>query len=379
MTEKKTDNKIYNIEFLRIIGCIVIIVLHLFNSYCFGSMFNNIELYGKLQIMTSNGQKAVDLFFILSGFLFAYKLNTTKTTLDFIKHKIKRFYPVLIFVILLCFIASLFKIGTFNIYEAIITLAGLNGTGLYNAWGTIFVFWYVSSLLFVLTLFYYLLKNYQAKNVNLFIAIGIFFAYTLILSHTNGHIGGKIENINNIFNLGILRAFAGVGIGYFIALWYKTEHNTFQTNCRLKTYLFTICEFCCLFFIINNLMFHKIKYNNDIICIIIFALTLTLFVAKQGYISRILDSSFWAKISKYSYSLFMTHWFVYYILKNTLWKYHKDFVYSCPELQICIALSLVFFLGIATYHFIEVPCNIYKRNERERERVKLIFNYNFAI
>lgn len=355
--------KIKNIEFLRIIGCMSIVMLHLFNDYGLHSIFPNIELYNKFQTMTSNGQKAVDLFFILSGFLFAYRFNATRTTFDFVKLKIIRFFPVLLFVILLCFIASLFKIGTFNIYEMIITLAGLNGTGLYNTWGTVFVFWYVSSLLFILTLFHYLLKNYQTKNVNLFIALGIFFSYTMILSYTHGHIYGKIENINNVFNLGILRAFAGVGIGYFIALWYKTRYNSpLQSNhYRLKTWLYTICEFCCLYFMINNLMFHNIKYNNDIIFIIIFALTLVLFITKQGYISRILDVSFWSKISKYSYSIFMTHWFVYYIFKNTLWKSCNIYIY--PELNIIISLCLVFALGIFTYHYVENPSNKYLNNK----------------
>lgn len=60
--------KLKNIDFLRVIGCITIILLHLFAIPRLSGLFPDIGLYTKLQSMTSNGQKAVDLFFIISGF-----------------------------------------------------------------------------------------------------------------------------------------------------------------------------------------------------------------------------------------------------------------------------------------------------------------------
>ena len=63
--------KIKNIEFLRVIGCIAVVFLHLFHSEGgLNNIFGNI-CYQHLYLITSNGQKAVDLFFILSGCLFA--------------------------------------------------------------------------------------------------------------------------------------------------------------------------------------------------------------------------------------------------------------------------------------------------------------------
>ena len=89
--------KIKNIEFLRIIGCIAIILLHLFENARLHGLFGDIEIYDKLYCMTSNGQKAVDLFFIISGFFFALKFNPAKSIWEFLKHKFIRLYPVLIF------------------------------------------------------------------------------------------------------------------------------------------------------------------------------------------------------------------------------------------------------------------------------------------
>ena len=61
--------KIKNLEFLRIIGCLAIIFVHLFSNSKLHQSFADISLYHTLYNMTNNGQKAVDLFFILSGFL----------------------------------------------------------------------------------------------------------------------------------------------------------------------------------------------------------------------------------------------------------------------------------------------------------------------
>ena len=158
-------NKIKNIEFLRVIGCLAIILLHLFNHTRLHGLFGDIDLYDKLCRMTSNGQKAVDLFFMLSGFFFALKLDTTKSLLEFIKNKLIRLYPGLIFITLLCFIASLFGAIEFTLYDNILSLLCLNGTSLVNSLGNTGIFWYVSAMLWTFLLFYYLLKNYEKKHV----------------------------------------------------------------------------------------------------------------------------------------------------------------------------------------------------------------------
>ncbi len=47
-----------NIEFLRIIGCLAIILIHLFNDKRLHKLFDDIDLYNKFFMMTCNGQKA---------------------------------------------------------------------------------------------------------------------------------------------------------------------------------------------------------------------------------------------------------------------------------------------------------------------------------
>ena len=70
-------SKIRNIEFLRLIGCIVIICFHLFKNSRLHGLFADINLYDHLFKMTCNGQKAVDLFFILSGVFFVLTFKSS--------------------------------------------------------------------------------------------------------------------------------------------------------------------------------------------------------------------------------------------------------------------------------------------------------------
>ena len=357
--------KLKNIDFLRVIGCITIILLHLFAIPRLSGLFPDIGLYTKLQSMTSNGQKAVDLFFIISGFFFALKLNTTKSILDFLKNKLIRLYPVLIFITLLCFIASLFGTMDFKWYDNILNLLFLGGTPLFINYSNIGISWYISAMLWTFILFYYLLKNYEKKHVHLTFAILIFFCYSFLIHTKGGKIYGTIQTYYNVFNLGMLRAIGGIGIGYFIAEWYKSNIEQIKTltlNIKQRLCL-TVFEFMCVFFIINNLILHKPHFKNHIVFIIVFALTIILFLVNKGYISTVLNNNIWLNLSKYTYSLYMTHLILFNILRGSFWKYHPEWVYAHPVLNIELALTLALLLGVFTYHFVEVPCARYLKEK----------------
>ena len=195
--------RIKNIEILRIIGCVAIVMLHFF-SHHLGSKYGNIPIYHHLKLMTSNGQKAVDLFFILSGCFFAITFNKNIDIWDFLKKKLIRLYPVLLFVIGGMFILSLFHFTKFDFYSCILCLFGLNGTILSLKIGYIEVFWYVSVMLWTLLLYFYLLKHYEQKNVNLFAFLTLFISYGVIIQAKNGHISGPLVTFGSslsIFNI----------------------------------------------------------------------------------------------------------------------------------------------------------------------------------
>ena len=349
----KRGNMLKNIEFLRVIGCLAIVMIHLFNSVALHGLFSDINLYHKMYNFTSNGNKAVDLFFILSGLFFSIKIDTRKSIIEFLRKKIIRFYPVLIFVLILFFISSIFGITSFTLYDNILAVLGLNGTSLIIKNGNVGIFWYVSAMLWVFTLFLYLLKHYDKKNVNLFIFLSIFFCYSFIIHAKGGVINRQTQTFYYIFNIGMMRAIGGIGLGYFIGEWFK--NRTFVIEIVWYKLLASILEIFCVVFIIRNLLFNKLQYDNQIIFIVVFVITIVLFLMKQGIISRFLESDIWSNLSKYTYSFYMTHAFIFSVLKGAVWNKHSEWVYSHPILNVFVALLMVFVVGVLTYHCIEKP------------------------
>ncbi len=381
--------RIKNIEFLRIIGCISVIMFHLFLKTGICGNFANIDIYNKFAAMSCNGNKAVDLFFLLSGFFFAYRLDLQNSFYNFFIKKVARLYPILIFTLILYFIISLFKICEFKFYDNIFTLLGLNGIGLILQHGNGGHLWFVSTMFWSLLFYFYLLKNFEKKNIKLFLIFTILFCYSFLVHIHNGKIYGAWTVYYNIFDIGLLRALGGIGIGYFIGEWYKANIENIKTwkATTLQTISLSSLEFVTLYFIINNLMLHKLKYNNQFIFIIAFTAMTMLFLVKKGIFSRILDKDFWFNISKYTYSIYMIHMPIYSCLRNILWKNHPEIVYAHPILNIVFTLALVIVAGVLTYHFVEKPSYKYLTNrfcqspqtcmgvERERERVVLLYDF----
>lgn len=342
-------DKIKNIEFLRVIGCLAVVFFHLFRNKIFLETFTDVHWVYRLS-KVDHGYLAVELFFILSGIFFVLTLNTKLSLWEFVKKKLIRLYPVLVFVMLGYFLISLTGINEFEfkLYDNILCLLSLNGTGLVleRGRGNLGVFWYVSSMLWVLIPLFYSLKYFDKKVVNIILLGLVFLSYTFLVHADTG---------------GYLRAIGGIGIGYFIGEWYKNNKDMIE-NCVLsvKCRLFlTIIEFMCLFFIINNLFIRPMKYRNDMIFIAVFTIITVCFLFNKGYISKVLDNISWTYISKYTYSIYMTHIFVLWIISHTIWKSGLPIIQMHPVLNTAGILALIAAFGIFTYHFVEVPAKAY--------------------
>lgn len=362
--------RIKNIEFLRIVGCFAIVCLHLYRENLI-MLFPDVSIYLKLGDIIRNGQKAVDLFFILSGIFFAYFLNIKYSLWNFLKKKFIRLYPVAIFIVLIAFLISRFGVIDFSLYSNLLILLNVCGTPMWENIDNLYmgVFWYVSAMLWVLGIYYYLIRNFDKKKVNFVIFLIIFFSYSFMISAKGGKINNPAKTIYFIFNIGFLRALGGIGIGYFIGEWWKSEKEKIKifTVTLYQKLVITLIEFICLYFMINNLLFHKIKFKNDMIFIFDFIAVIVLFILKKGYISQILNDSFLGDIStniaKYTYSVYMCHKLIFAILANSLWKYFSNEVYNHPILNIVYTLVFVFIFGVFTYHFVEEPCAKYLKQK----------------
>lgn len=360
--------KFKNIEFLRVVACFTIVLFHLCNSTILSGIFSDLEIYQHLERMTCNGQKAVDLFFILSGLFFGLKINTNISCWEFIRHKLIRFYPVMLFVLFLYLCLCILGLGKFTFYDNILNLLFLNGTGLVLNHGNAGHFWYISALFWTTLGFFYIHKYFDKKYVNIIIALLVYFVYSFIIHAKGGQINSHTQTFCYVLNIGMLRAIGGIGIGYFIGEWWKNNSEKikkWQVSLP-QTILFSITEFVCLYFIINNLMLHNLKYKNQFIFIVVFTITVCLFLAKKGLFTKLLNKDIWVKLSKYTFAMYMVHIPILHCLKRTLWKHNTDFVYAHPIWNIILVLAIVILLTLFIYHFVEKPATKYLSQKYEK-------------
>ena len=88
----------------------------LLNKNLFGGLYKN-------YLSQHNGNKAVEFFFIISGFFLIYGFNKNLSTFDFIKKKIIRLSPLMLFFNIIYIIISLFtKSIKYDTYNNILSL-----------------------------------------------------------------------------------------------------------------------------------------------------------------------------------------------------------------------------------------------------------------
>lgn len=349
-------NKIKNLDFLRILFTLIIVMYHLFSiNYLYG-IAPSLRIFRHLHNSMVDADKCVDFFFILSGFLLALTFNSNFSTFDFAKKRLLRLYPAVFICILAYLITSFLGIGHFYLFENILTLLTINGIGLTFTIGNSGQLWFVSALLWSSIFYFYIIKNFDRNYVNLFIVIITFFSYSLELHYGNGHLHSSLENIYLVFNTGLLRAFGGLGIGYFVHIWYLQYSREESTNPNLlQMILITGLEVYLSSFLILHLVINPINYENDFIFILYFAVLICLFLIHKSFISQYLNSNLFIIIGKYAYTIFVMHFLIFNFLNKALWIPHKHFVYAHPYLNIFIAIFSVFIISIVIYHFLENP------------------------
>ena len=351
--------KIKNLEFLRVVGCFAILALH------FGSDFKafaqECELFDNILRLSRHGQKAVDLFFILSGFFFALKLDTTQSLWTFLKKKLIRMYPVILFSMILFSICAIFGLVKFNFFNSLTDLLLINGTSLVLQWGQGAVSWYVSTLLWVMALLFYVQKYYSRAAANLLVALGTVFSYAMIIHAQKGGIHNHLTTYGYVFSISMLRGFGGIGVGYFIALWYQQylQNPLTQPFSRSKTLICTALEAIGLYVIIGGLLFHKIKAPNQLFFIAAYAVVIVLFLLRKGWISRLLDHDLWVKLSQYTFAIYICHSLIRSLLKYNIAAKYPKLVTAYPACYALLALVLSVALGVLVYYLVEKPAAKY--------------------
>jgi len=363
--------RFYNIDFLRFIGIIAIVISHTF-SCALKSLYPNIQIVLNMSECTCKAGRWVEFFFIVSGFLIFYTSAYKTGICTFIHKKLIRLLPTLIFAILVYMILSWGNLLHYDKYINIFSLLLINNIGLTsnNSMGNIHPAWYVSVLFWTSLFYVYLRSLVNEKWFNFITALLVMFSYVFVIN-----VGTTFAPAvyYHFINIGILRGLGGIGLGYFLYFWYSGyKNNNFSL---LNKFLFTISEIYLFIFIIQNTIFHKISINNDFIYVLAFFAIICLFLIRKGLLSNILNNKLSTMLGRYVYSIFITHIIVLDLINVNVWQKHLNLFLTHPLTNITVVVIISITFGILTYHLVEYPSYKYLSKKlkigmtRKRERV----------
>lgn len=348
------EERFKNIDFLRFLGVIIIAYFHMIS--CGLSNFTECSpIINNIKVNASWGFFWVEFFFILSGFfLFKYTNFNIKFSTFFIK-KITRLLPPIIFAFLLFNVFSWFNLVNYQKHINIYVLLFLNNIGITSqqTMGNFHPLWFISSLFWVFMFYFYLKNLITEKWFNFLIAIITFFSYVFI-TNTSWH--PPVISLDFV-NAGMLRAFGGIGLGYFLAMLYN---NTFiKISSVWSKLIITGIEFYFLFFVIQNTIFHRLNFPNITFFVIHFFCLIYLFLINKGYISNLFNNNFSVLLGRYSYSIFVTHIIIIDLVNKNIWLKNPTILILHPFLNIIGVLIACLIFGITTFHLVEKPAQIY--------------------
>lgn len=348
----KQNERFKNIDFLRFILALIIMMFHS-------------RRYFELSTL-NHGNVGVDFFFIIAGFFLFINIKPSDT-LTFVKKRFLRLVPMIWFLLLIVFISSLFiseiQFSFNNHLLRIFLLDTIGLSPLTTGKNTgLVVSWFVS-VLFITSIFYfYINKLFEKKYLNLIIGLITLFSYITYYSNNGFATDGHTEVIYHLLPIGVLRGLGGIGIGYFISDLYK--NTKLQTSTKLKTLLFSGLEIYLSIFLIYYILFSsKLPGHTGFSFILMFTILFYLFTLKQGFLSKVLDNDFCAKLGSYSYSMYIMHYFITCLLKVTLYPPIKDFIIQHNILCLIIQTIILTIVGILTYYLVERPMTKFLNNK----------------
>ena len=351
---------LYNIEFLRFIFTIAIIIGHAISFSKQEIAFNYI----------GNPGFCVELFFIIAGYFLFYDIkkqesNLNFTTKDFAIKKFARLMPVFVFACImqiLFYAIGLIEQKFYFKYEFLNMLfireIGINSFSLVplrnDIYSTNTNVWFIGPMFWTSLLFFYTLRNFDKKKVHLTIIILIFLSFVLYCRTSLQHPLSQLA-----------RAISGIGIGYFLAIfcdWYKNNCNPNLTIKKNKI-IFTILELLILLEIFNTIFKKQYSLDLNLYFMILFCVLLFSFVFNKGYIGQFLNNKFFGFMGKYCYSIYILQYIVQITigkgnkLMSTIW--YSNFRNNYPNLDLIISILIIIVFGIIAYYLVEQPFKKY--------------------
>lgn len=350
--------KIKNIEFFRFLFAIVIVFLHM--------IVNLHKLYPANTAIQSLylgvfGDVCVDLFFIISGYFLFFSIERFDDIWSFAIHKLKRLYPVLVFSIITGSILA----GKFYCTNTVLNLLLLQNTGMVIGKSINIAAWFVSALFWISIFYAFIIKIFDERVRYFIIILCTFAGYSVIVQKG----GSFYVIINSVLSIGMVRAIAGIGCGYLLAVLYKkigeNSYKFFTKNIYNKIVI-SVVEILLIILLVYLLIFGASIVVNKFIIIVLFIFLFILLLSKSGWLSMFLDNNVSVYLGKYAYSIYMMQACYNIVARKSIWL-------NLPSSNLYVFLILnilgYILLGMVTYHLIEKPFNNYFK---KKEKLKCI-------
>lgn len=315
-----------------------------------------------------SAELAVDFFFILSGIVLQKSyFKRDINVIEFFKKRLYRLYPLHLFalsVLLFLFLGTVFfihypKTGSllqainwqfppdyykdgifFTFIQQLIFINGLGFHPSHQYWNG--AAWSVSVELWVNLIFFIWLRKYSTP---LLILIS-FFIYSIIFVNF-GRLGVHNEYVMYI-NSGFLRCLAGFGLGVVIYRWLEPIMSSTISRNSLFYSLLQIISCVVLFYI----MFSNQHNYNDFLALLFILIIISVSLLQLNTpLNNILRLKLFVFIGKISYSIYLMHYSVQYIMQSIL---NMRFSYSLNGyINILLFVISVIFLSGVSYFLIE--------------------------
>ncbi|MBQ4614983.1 MAG: acyltransferase [Akkermansia sp.] len=315
--EKRKQPLIKNIEFLRIVFTIGVLICHFRDT-----------LYG----IWSGGYFGVEFFFILSGYLLALTFRKDRAILAIAKRNWIRFVPLIIISCILCG-------GGWNSFLGVLMLQD-TGLAMYHIDDP--PSWYIA-VLFWCTLFYLgFLKSYTGDKRNFLIGVLVFVTYLLrARQHTPTWL-----MLDEYVSKDLLRGIAGMGAGILLSEICRRPSETILSSIKEK-FFYGIAETMLLLYFVSIFFSKEYFIDHWIVQPILAGILLCLFIQKKGFVSSFLEKEIFARGAKYCLSIYLTHWILFV---HRFWEIKGNIA-----LSVTISTILSIFLGVLFYYLIEKP------------------------
>ncbi len=356
MSRVKETKRLYNIDFLRFVFAVIIVYHHLLHD-------NIIKATGGTDYFNSMAESwvyagaIVECFFILAGY-FLYKTYYKRPDLsvkEFTYKKIARLWPVLfIYCLLNVFV---FKTNPYTSFYNVLFLQCIGVSTEYQG-----INWYISPFFWTLIFYFVLLKCVKnKKHLNIAIGLICYFSYVFLVNYSSGRFGR--ETVGFVFNLGLLRALGGIGVGYLTAFCLESIKKMPSIICFSPTKMqsaaitavITVLEAVSIAALMINFIGKENADKNQFFAVIMFVLLLVCMLSQKGVISRVFNRKIFGTLGKYSYSIYVMQQIAFWTLRDVFWQKNISYIQQHGLRTLLISLVFSVALGIVTYYVVEKP------------------------